>query len=272
LSAPLRARQGAIDRPPLPMSSRALAPCPAEFFPALDALPFLRAAFIQRCPGIDVVTDRETALDRLWSVHRETANALGFSGMPFAVAEQVHGNVVARVDAPDAISVPGADGLVTNRFGLCLAIYVADCAAVYLADREVRAIGLLHAGKKGTELGIVTEAIATMRKEFGSDPANLVVQVAPCIRPPNYEVDFAEEIVRQAREAGVRDIFDCGTCTASNPERYYSYRREKGRTGRLLALAAIAPHDTKARPDRGLDYLRNRAAQEARATPQALLW
>lgn len=215
-------------------------PCPSETFPALDALPFVRAAFIQRCPRIDVITDRETALGRLWSLHRETADALGFAGMPFAVAEQVHGNVVARVDAPTATPVPGADGLVTNRPGLCLAIYVADCAAVYLADPEVRAIGLVHAGKKGAELGILRQAIATMREAFGTDPANLVVQVGPCIRPPKYEVDFAAEVARQAREAGVRDVFDCGTCTSSNPQKYYSYRRERGRTGRLLALAAIS--------------------------------
>jgi copper oxidase (laccase) domain-containing protein len=160
--------------------------------------------------------------------------------MPFAIAEQVHGNLVARVDEPDSLPSPGVDALVTRRAGLCLAIYVADCAAVYLADKEIRAIGLVHAGKKGAELGIVTEAIATMRNEFGSDPANLVMQVAPCIRPPHYEVDFAADIVQQARDAGVRDVFDCGTCTASHPELYYSYRREKGRTGRLLALAAIA--------------------------------
>jgi purine-nucleoside/S-methyl-5'-thioadenosine phosphorylase / adenosine deaminase len=228
----------------LPASSRARLPCPAEFFPALDALPFLRAAFIQRCPGIDVTTDRETALARLSAIHRETADALGFRGFPFAVAEQVHGNFVARVDAPNPTPFPGADGLVTNRPGLCLAIYVADCAAVYLADRKARAIGLVHAGKKGAELGIVMEAIATMRNAFGTDPANLVVQVAPCIRPPNYEVDFPAEIVRQAREAGVRDVFDCGACTASNPEQYYSYRRERGRTGRLLALAAITEQRT----------------------------
>ena len=144
-----------------------------------------------------------------------------------------------------ATPVAGADGLVTNRPGLCLAIYVADCAAVYLADRKAQAIGLVHAGRKGTELGIVTEAIATMREAFGTDPADLVMQIAPCIRPPNYEVDFAAQIVRQAREAGVRDIFDCGTCTASNPEKYYSYRRDRGRTGRLLALAAIRSAETE---------------------------
>jgi copper oxidase (laccase) domain-containing protein len=213
--------------------------CPAEFFPALDALGFLRAAFIQRCPGIDVVTDRETALARLWSAQRKTADALGFSGMPFVVAEQVHGNVVARIDVPGPAPVSGADALVTSQPGICLAIYVADCAAVYLADKGTCSIGLVHAGKKGARLGAVSETIATMRREFGSDPANIVMQVGPCIRPPHYEVDFVAEITRQARAAGVREIFDCGACTASHPELYYSYRREKGRTGRLLALAAI---------------------------------
>jgi YfiH family protein len=184
--------------------------CPAESFPALDALAFLRAAFIQRCPGIDVVADRETALARLGLVHRATANTLGFSGMPFVAAEQVHGSLVARVDTHDAVPIPGADGLVTNRPGLCLAIYVADCAAVYIADRQARAIGLLHAGKKGTELGIVPRAITTMRQAFGSDPSEIVMQISPCIRPPNYETDFAAELLRQAREAGVREDFDCG--------------------------------------------------------------
>jgi polyphenol oxidase len=219
--------------------SATLGTCPAEFFPALDALGFLRAAFIQRCPGIDVITDRETALARLWSAHRKTADALGFSGMPFAAAEQVHGNVVARIDVNSVAPAPGADALVTSQPGICLAIYVADCAAVYLADKGACAIGLVHAGKKGAQLGAVNETIATMRREFGSDPANIVMQVGPCIRPPQYEVNFVAEIIRQARAAGVREIFDCGTCTASHPELYYSFRREKGRTGRLLALAAI---------------------------------
>lgn len=165
--------------------------------------------------------------------------------MPFALAEQVHGNGVARVDAPGGGLAPWADALVTSRPGTCLAIYVADCAAVFLADRRTRSIGLVHAGKKGTQLGAVTETITTMQREFGSDPADIVMQVAPCIRPPHYEVDFAAEIVRQGRAAGVREVFDCGTCTASHPDLYYSYRREKGQTGRLLALAAIVSDSTE---------------------------
>jgi hypothetical protein len=213
--------------------------CPVETFPALDGLPFVRAAFLQSCPEVDVRTDRETALARLWQVHRATADAAGFAGLPFATAEQVHGAVVSPADA--AAPAPGADGLVTARADLCLAIYVADCAAVYLVDRHRRGIGLVHSGRKGTEAGIVPATVARMAADFGSAPEDLIIQVSPCIRPPHYEVDIAAEIVRQAREAGVRDVHDCRTCTAADAERYYSYRREKGRTGRLLALLAFRP-------------------------------
>jgi polyphenol oxidase len=159
--------------------------------------------------------------------------------MPFVLAEQVHGSGVARVDAPSRLPAPGADALITSRPQLCLAIYVADCAAVYLADKKTRSIGLVHAGKKGAKLGVVRQTIVAMEEQFGTDPCNLVLQISPCIRPPHYEVDFAADIIHQAREAGVRAIFDCDTCTACHPNLYYSYRREKGSTGRLLALAAI---------------------------------
>ena len=213
--------------------------CPSETFPALDHLGFARAVFLQRCPGIDVLTDRATAMDRLWGVHREAAAGLGFAGMPFATAEQVHGDQIARVDLAVIDPVPGMDGLMTRQPGICLAIYVADCAAVYLADRKTHAIGLVHSGRKGTELGIVPKTIAAMTSAYGTDPADLVVQISPCIRPPHYEVDIAAEIVRQATEAGAGEVHDCGTCTASHPETYYSYRREEGRTGRLLALFAL---------------------------------
>jgi copper oxidase (laccase) domain-containing protein len=66
-----------------------------------------------------------------------------------------------------------------------------------------------------------------------------VVQLGPCIRPPHYEIDFAADIVEQCRRAGVRQINDSATCTACDTTRYYSYRAEKGRTGRMLALLAL---------------------------------
>jgi copper oxidase (laccase) domain-containing protein len=80
-----------------------------------------------------------------------------------------------------------------------------------------------------------------MIDRFGSDPANMIVQLSPCIRPPNYEVDFAAEIVRQCRALGGKQIHDSGICTACDLDRYYSYRAEKGKTGRMLALIGLNP-------------------------------
>jgi copper oxidase (laccase) domain-containing protein len=136
---------------------------------------------------------------------------------------------------------PGCDGFITNQRNVALGIYVADCCAVYIVDPKTPAIGLVHSGRKGTELGVVPNAIRQMIEHFGSDPANMIVQLSPCIRPPHYEVDFAAEIVRQCRALGVQHIHDSGTCTASDLRRYYSYRAEKGKTGRMLAVIGLHP-------------------------------
>src|SRR5207249_8444148 len=94
---------------------------------------------------------------------------------------------------------------------------------------------------KGTELGVVTNAIRQMIEHFGSDPANMMVQLSPCIRPPHYEVDFAAEIVWQCRALSAKQIHDSVVCTACDLARYYSYRAEKGKTGRMLALFGLNP-------------------------------
>jgi copper oxidase (laccase) domain-containing protein len=97
----------------------------------------------------------------------------------------------------------------------------------------------VHSGKKGTELGIVSSAIKSMAEHFGSRASDLVVQLSPCIRPPHYETDFAAVIVQQCREQSITAVNDCGVCTACDLNRYYSYRAEKGRTGRMLAFLAL---------------------------------
>jgi len=207
----------------------------ADFFPALDALPGIRAAFLTRIPGIDVAAEREAALVNLQPVHDALVAELGFT--PPAFAEQIHGSLVSVADRP-ALH-PAADGLATATPGIALGIYVADCAAIYLVDPRHRAIALVHSGRKGTEANILGEAVATLRDEFGTDPANIVAVVSPCIRPPHYEIDFAATIAAQARAAGIGAFHDAGTCTAAHPERYYSYRREQGKTGRMLALLML---------------------------------
>jgi copper oxidase (laccase) domain-containing protein len=209
-----------------------------ELVSPLDTLPGIRAAFLTRVPGINVDADREEALKRLRPAHDAAISELGFA-TPIVTAEQVHGNIVASVNGPLPAAVNGADGLATATPGVTLGIYVADCAAVFLADRHRRAIALVHSGRKGTEQNIVGEAVRTLRTRYSIDPSDLVVVVAPCIRPPHYEVDFAAAIAAQVRNEGICKFYDAGVCTASNPERYYSYRSEKGRTGRMLALLAI---------------------------------
>ncbi len=212
-----------------------------ETFPAVRALGLVRHGFIGRIPGLEVAIEREAALARLAEVHRRLRGELGLGAMPFATAEQVHGDRVAVIAEPLGADfcAAGADGLVTNQPGVSLGIYVADCCAIYLVDPVSRAIGLVHSGKKGTEQAIVARAIEAMREQFGTAPADLVVQLSPCIRPPHYEVDFAAAIVAQARAAGVEQVYDSGRCTASDPAHYYSYRAEKGRTGRMLALLCL---------------------------------
>ena len=216
-------------------------PLPVEQFPTLQDLP-CRHGFIGRVPGLDVNTDRTLALARLDDTHRRARQGLGLATRFFATAEQVHGHgvaVLAAGDEPPASPLPGVDGLVTNRPGVCLGIYVADCCAIFLVDSRQRAVGLVHSGRKGTELNILAVAVETMRARFGSQPADLVAQLSPCIRPPWYEVDFAAQIVAQCRAAGITRVTDSGVCTAAHPDRYYSYRRKKGRTGRMLALLAL---------------------------------
>ena len=215
---------------------------PVERFPALDALPVLHG-FVGRVLGVDVWADRALALARLNDYHFQARCLLGLEGRAFVTAQQVHGNGVAVLAAGDAVSegpIAGMDALVTDRRDVCLGIYVADCCAVYLVDPVRRVIGLAHSGKKGTEGNITAATVEAMQARFGTRPPDVVAQLSPCIRPPWYEVDFAARIVEQCRALGLARAADGGVCTAANPERYYSYRREKGRTGRMVALLALA--------------------------------
>jgi copper oxidase (laccase) domain-containing protein len=208
-----------------------------DHFPALDALEDVLHGFVLRMPGLDVSADRESALARLEAFHEIARRAFGVRRFRFA--EQVHGNSVAVVTADSAGKSAHVDALLTRDPEVLLGIRVADCCAVFLVDPCRTAIGLVHSGKKGTELNIVGVAVQKMATEFGTDPAKLVAQLSPCIRPPYYEVDFAAEIVRSLKRSGVSHVFDSGENTAADLEKYYSYRMEKGRTGRMLALLAL---------------------------------
>lgn len=208
-----------------------------DFLAPLRALPGVTVDFIERVPGVVVDGERDEILERLRPHHEARVREV-FGAGGWWQAEQVHGAEVAVVSGSldPSLTIGGVDGLVTDQPGEVLGIYVADCGPIWMADRRTGAVGLLHSGKKGTEGNILQSGLQRMAKAFGTQARDVVAVLGPCIRPPHYEVDIAAEIARQAETLGLGDFLDSCVDTASDLGRCYSYRMEKGRTGRMLAL------------------------------------
>ncbi|MCE9543853.1 MAG: polyphenol oxidase family protein [Verrucomicrobia bacterium] len=209
--------------------------------PGLSSPRHVAARFIGRIPNVGVALERDAAMRALAPHQISLLKQQGLGSYPLVTAEQIHGHAVALVTESSASPIEGVDGLLTTTRGITLGISVADCAPVWLVAKNGSAGGLLHSGKKGTELGIVPEGIRTLCSTAHLLPQDLILIIGPCIRPPCYEVDFAGDIRRQAIEAGISSIHDDGICTACHPESYYSYRRELGLTGRMLATLTLLP-------------------------------
>ena len=206
----------------------------------LDPLRSLAGAgFVERVPGVDVAVERDEALRRLQGEHRRQVRER-FGAAAWWRAEQVHGHGVGVVGVGEPSQIAGVDALVTRTPGQVLGIYVADCGPIWLADRASGAVGVVHSGRRGTEEEILGATLDRMALEFGTRPEDVVGVLGPCIRPPHYETDFAAEIGGQAEACGLGEFHDCGLDTAADLSRYYSYRMEKGRTGRMLALITTA--------------------------------
>ncbi len=216
--------------------ARTVAPC--EFSPLWSGFGVVHGVSIRQ-PGVDVNVERPEAVERLRPAHAALRENLGLGNRSFCTAEQIHGAGVAVVASSETAFYPGVDGLVTASEEVCLGIYTADCCAVFLVDPRRRVIGLAHAGAKGTQLGVVPATLGHMRERFGCEASAVHALLGPCVRPPLYEWDFAAEIRRQLVGAGVASVLDPGVCTGAATDRYYSYRIEKGRTGRMLALLAL---------------------------------
>jgi copper oxidase (laccase) domain-containing protein len=219
---------------------------PVEQFPALSDVPLVRHGFVLRVPGLDVRTDRATALERISGYHQAILKRLGHRAV--RTAKQIHGNGVAVVNLLSPAETLGVDALVTSDTAVVLGIYAADCCAVYFVDPVKAVIALAHSGRKGSEQNVAGATVERMVSDFGSAPEDLVVQLSPCIRPPFYEVDFAAQIVTQLKAAGVRQVFDCGENTGADLGRFYSYRMEKGSTGRMLAFLTLSNGDLDLEP------------------------
>jgi YfiH family protein len=117
------------------------------------------------------------------------AEALGIDHKALVVPNQTHGANVVLVTAEDAgrgavdhaTAVPDTDALITDTPRLPLALHFADCAGVFLLDPEHKAIGMVHAGWKGTALKITAKAVEAMMKEFSTRPSKMLAAIGPAI-------------------------------------------------------------------------------------------
>ena len=184
---------------------------------------------------------------------------------------QVHGRDV--IVHPQANPDPSADGLMTDDPGCAVAVRVADCAALLIADRRQPVVAAVHAGWRGTASGIAGAAIEALRARYGSQPRELLVAIGPSIRQCCYEVgpevrqQFAAsghvgahlerwfspgtgdrwmlDVPRANRDqletAGVPpdQIFDSGLCTSCYPEVFHSYRKSGG-AGRMMGVITLS--------------------------------
>jgi YfiH family protein len=206
---------------------------------------------------------------------------------------QIHSDVIRFVDSPRESQLVG-DGLITQTPGLWLGIQTADCLPVILVDPKRRAVGVFHAGWRGTVQRIVEKGAGAMRLQFGSRPRDLKAVIGPGIqgccyqvggevreqfesqfanaaklfreveesdpvrdkypmlfltaRPPGHDVspkkiflDLVEANRQQLLAVGVpaKSVEASPLCTNCHPELLFSYRAEKGKTGRMMGVVGI---------------------------------
>lgn len=221
-------------------------------------------------PGLDLGLNVGDDAGRVRANRALLAEALG---VPVVYATQVHGADVINVEDPAAAtldSVGEADGLVTAVPGLALAVLVADCVPVLLADPVARVVGVAHAGRRGVELDIVGEVLAAMRT-LGASGADVRAVVGPSACGRCYEVPVAmrDEVAARApgassttswgtaaldlpgavdarlRSLGVGHVARDARCTIEDPS-LFSHRRATrakgpGTTGRLAGVVHLAP-------------------------------
>jgi hypothetical protein len=168
--------------------------------------------------------------------------------------------------SPAIPQVGRGDALITADPWLSIAVLVADCLPVFLADRRHRAVGLTHAGWRGTLARVTVETLRAMHERFATDPADVAAWIAPGIGPCCFEVgeevidqfasqfpawsdcwsispariDLKEVNVRMLQSQGLRreSIEVSGDCTRCGAG-YFSYRRQGPLTGHNMAALMI---------------------------------
>ena len=223
------------------------------------------------CAGLNVGLGSDDDPEAVRSNRRLAVEAVA-PGARLVTVHQVQSAPANPVTSPYPDDArPPADALVTNRPGLALGIFTADCTPVLFADMHAGVVGAAHSGWKGAIGGVIESTIAEMEK-IGADRSRVVAAVGPTIGRKSYEVDetFFRRFVAEAPEherffspgkpgryqfdlegfvlariaaAGVSRVEALGLDTYANPDRFYSYRRATHRGeadyGRQISLISL---------------------------------
>ena len=211
--------------------------------------------------------------------YRRLGEAIGFLPEQTVFTRQTHTDAVARVGAADCgVGLfrevePERDGIYTNEPGVALVCFSADCTPILLHDPVRHAVAAIHAGWRGTALGIALRCVEAMHRDFGTEPADVQAAIGPCIGPCCFETDRnvpeamlaalgseAEPFLHPAqgdaagekffpdlkqlnalwlRRAGVRRIDVSCDCTRCQPERFWSHRVTGQARGSLAAVIML---------------------------------
>jgi YfiH family protein len=231
-------------------------PVPPPIFAARDAPAGILAAVSERGATPSGTPSPTTFLAR------DFAREVGYPDLPLVRATQVHGGRVVTIEerpAPgETVDAGECDALVTRLAGVGLVVQTADCVPVLLAASD--AIGAVHAGWRGAAANVAGSAAEAFRRST-EDPESVRAWLGPSIGACCYEVggevaaQFSGAFVRascdgryrldlpsivraQLEAAGIPNVASGAPCTMCGGERYASYRRDRERAGRMIALVA----------------------------------
>ena len=213
---------------------------------------------------------RHNGLSRAFALRQDFLTHLGLPAKNLVCLKQVHSSRIVYVAGDSSVgngqdferNLPCADALITDRKDVPLAVFIADCLAVYFFDPEKKIIAIAHAGWRGSAEGICRKVINTLTERFGARQEDLLVALSPSIRPCCYEVgpelrtffkesfierdgklflDLIQENKEQMMSLGVKKehIFDPGLCTACQNDEFFSHRKEGVKSGRMMAAIML---------------------------------
>lgn len=255
-------------------------------FPSFERFGFVRHAFSTRIGGVsqneyasmNLNFGRGDPDENVTENFKCFCAAAGFDYHTLVASSQDHHTFIRRVTAENRGNgiwkpkdMQSVDCLITNEPNVTLVTYYADCVPLFFLDPENRAIGLAHAGWRGTVAKIGEKTVEAMVREFGSNPKDLIVAIGPSIGPCCFEVDAPvydefiklselhpqEFIVEKSGGKYMIDLWEAnrkiflnagipaenitvaGLCTKCNADWLYSHRASGGKRGGLAAMMCI---------------------------------